>query len=1047
MPSASTLPQKGLKPKSSHQFAWEHFDAVLFDLDGVVTPTAEIHEQAWSKLFANGFDYSNEDYLGLIDGKPRFQGVKDFLASRDIELPDGSPDDPPDAKTVWGYGNRKNRIFNRILARDGVSAFQGTLDAIDTLDVLGLRYGLVSSSRNAEAVLLAAGLNQTFEVVVDGNTTAARGLPGKPAPDGYLLGAELLGVDPARTVVIEDAVSGVQAGAAGGFGAVIGVNRGAGKEALLQGGADFVVSDLSRLGPRPGTGMRRGPVPKGLPQDRFPADPWRLVEKRHEAGDLGHTETLFAQANGYLGMRANPEEGREAHSHGTYINGFHETWDIQHAEDAFGFARTGQTIVNVPDTKLIKLYVDDEPLVLSTAELLSYERSLDFRSGVLTRELTWLTPAGKRVEVRSKRLVSLVNRHLAVMTYEVTVPEDSASIVISSQTLNRQTGESDTGTTPDDPDAELDPRRAMSMTDRVLVPEVQRRTETDVILGFRTATSGMTMACGTRHVVDSGPTAEVEPTIGLDSSKIVISAVAKPGETIRVTKYVVYHASEGVVPTHQLADRCERSLARAERTGADAIETEQADYLADFWACSDVEIDGDLRHQQAIRWNLFQLGQASACSNEQSLPAKGLSGAGYDGHYFWDTEAYIIPFLAHTNQIAARKALRFRWNTLDRARARADEMSHPGALYPWRTINGEECSAYYAAGTAQYHINAAVAYAIERYVSATGDVRFLAAEGAEILIETARLWLDLGFHDSDGTFHIHRVTGPDEYTTVVNDNTYTNVMAQAGLRYAAASLRRLGAEAPEELERIKAATELGEDEPGHWVDAADAMFIPYDEKLEVHPQDATFFDLAPWPWNTTPASKYPLLLNFHPLVIYRHQVLKQADVVLIGVMRPDTFSLEECRRDFDYYDPITTGDSSLSAAAQATVAAQVGRGLRSWDYFQRALYLDLCDTHHNTIDGVHLASTGGVWNAIVAGYLGFTDDGEMVRFDPRVPPALGSITVRLTVRGVPLRIEAERTRCVVSVHDDGEILVADLNGGRQTAAVDSPVIIEAGRIG
>jgi alpha,alpha-trehalose phosphorylase len=485
---------------------------------------------------------------------------------------------------------------------------------------------------------------------------------------------------------------------------------------------------------------------------------------------------------------------------------------------------------------------------------------------------------------------------------------------------------------------------------------------------------------------------------------------------IKITKYVAYHTSAGV-PVQELADRCSRTLARAEATGADALLDEQRAWLDEFWSASDVELRGDDQAQQALRWNLFQLAQASARTQELSIPAKGVTGAGYDGHYFWDTEIYVVPFLAYTNPEAARKILRFRWRMLDAARQRAQELSQVGALYPWRTINGEEASAYYAAGTAQYHINAAVVLALRRYLEASGDVDFLAHEGAEILVETARLWADLGFYAINGgrSFHIHGVTGPDEYTTVRNDNFYTNVMARFNLRYAARTVRFLAEWDPDAFEHLRRATGLDPQELDDWDAAADAMYLPYDEELGINPQDSEFLELEPWDWETTPPEHFPLLLHYHPLVIYRHQVLKQADVVLAMFLRSERFPVEQKRRNFDYYDPITTGDSSLSSCVQSVVAAEVGYEDLALEYFHRALYLDLSDSHGNTSEGVHVASTGGVWAGVVHGFAGLVDQGEHLEFAPRLPAGWEGVTFHLQRHGSRLRIDLDPAGLTVTV--------------------------------
>ncbi len=772
-----------------------------------------------------------------------------------------------------------------------------------------------------------------------------------------------------------------------------------------------------------------------IPRHRFPVEPWRLVETEPDGADLGLIETLFALGNGYLGMRANPAEGRQAHTHGTYINGFHETWEIQHAEDAFAFAKTGQTIVNVPDAKLLKIYVDDEPLLLEEADLDHYERAIDFRSGVSHRELIWRTPGGKRVRVRSERLVSLEHRHLAVLHMEITLLDQSAPIVISSQLLNRQDGEDEYHV----PSAALgegkDPRQASKFDRRVLQPTLgQHEDEQDpeggqVTLGYRCASSGMTIATAYRHVVHTGCAYEVDTVIDHDLAKSVFTFDAHAHQTIQLTKFVAYHTSRGI-PTEELADRCTRTIDRARLGGRDRIYQDQRAWLDEFWEHSDVEIVGDPAAQQAIRWNLFQLAQASARTHEQGIAAKAVTGGGYDGHYFWDTEVYVLPFLAYTNPEAARKLLRFRFHMLDAARGRAAELSQRGALYPWRTINGEEASAYYAAGTAQYHINAAVVYALEKYLNASGDVEFLAHEGAEILIEMARLYEDLGFYATNGEeqFHIHGVTGPDEYTTVVNDNAYTNVMARFTMRYAARSIAFLREWNPDAYASVARRTGLTDEEIAAWHRACDAMFIPYDTELGIHPQDASFLERERWDFADTSSEQYPLLLHYHPLVIYRHQVLKQADVVLAMFLRGEHFDAETKRRNFDYYDPITTGDSSLSACVQSIVAAEIGYADLALDYFNQSLYLDIADTHGNTSDGAHIANAGGVWAGLVYGFAGLIDTGDHLEFRPRIPGSWTSMTFRLRRHGSSLRVSIDHERSTVEVLDGPPVPVRLADG-------------------
>ncbi len=781
-------------------------------------------------------------------------------------------------------------------------------------------------------------------------------------------------------------------------------------------------------------------APDHLPLHRYPIDPWRLVEKEYDVSDIGLTETIFAVANGYIGMRANPEEGRDAHSHGTYLNAFHETWHIHHAEEAFGFAKTGQTIVNVPDAKVMKLYIDDEPLLLSVADLEGYERVLDFREGTLTRDLLWRTPAGKRVRVRSQRLVSLAHRHLAMLTFEITVLDGSAPVVVSSQLLNRQDGEDEYHVAAAALGHGRDPRQMRRFDHRVLIPRLHREIHDGVVLGYRCANSGMTIACAYRHLVQSSTPVKVETSVSPDLAKTVFTARAEPGQTIRIVKLVTYHTSRGV-PPEELADRCGRTLDRAVDDGPEALLTEQREWLANFWETSDVELRGDDAAQQAMRWNLFELAQASAQTQEHGIGAKGLTGGGYEGHYFWDTEIYIVPFLAYTSPDTARKLLRFRWHMLPAARQRAVELNQRGALYPWRTINGEEASAYYAAGTAQYHINAAIAFALKRYLDASGDVHFLAGEGSEILVETARLWEDLGFYannHAEPTFRIHGVTGPDEYTTVVNDNLYTNVMARFNMRYAARVVELLEEWDNDAYGSLARRVGLDPDETKRWTKASEAMYLPYDEELGIHPQDDNFLEREPWDFEHTPDDHYPLLLYYHPLVIYRHQVLKQADVVLAMVLRSDQFSLEQKRRNFDYYDPITAGDSSLSSCVQAMAAAQIGYDDLAVAYFRAALFVDLIDAHDNTSDGVHIASCGGAWGTVAFGFAGLFDHGYGLQFSPRLPSVWQGLSFRMQRHGAKMLVELDAEGCTVTVLDGPPVPIITGTGADHEVVHVSP---------
>lgn len=779
-----------------------------------------------------------------------------------------------------------------------------------------------------------------------------------------------------------------------------------------------------------------------LDRHRFPVDEWALTETTYDPSVDGYTESIFAVGNGYLGMRGNPEEGYGGHSNGTFINGFHDTWAIRHAEEAYGFARVGQTIVNVPDAKLIKVYVDDEPFILADADCISYERTLDFRAGVLFREIEWRAPSGKRVLIRSRRLTSFTDRHLAVVEYEVTMLDHDASVLISSQILNRQDWVDEYAATAHAENTLEDPRKAAAFTDRVLQPRFKKAAGARYLLGYRASNSGMTIACGVDHRLETSNEWSQRSEIDDDLAKHVYSVHARAGHTIRVVKTISYHTSKGV-PTRELADRCDRTLDRIASSPIDDVFTHQRQWLDAFWERSDIEVAGQPSTQQAIRWNIFQLAQATARTDGGGIAAKGVTGSGYGGHYFWDTEIYVLPFLTYTSPSVARNALRFRLGMLPAARERAAELNQHGALFPWRTINGLESSAFYASGTAQYHIDADISHALSQYVSATGDVDFLVAGGAiDILVETARMWADLGFWrgTENPTFHIHGVTGPDEYTTVVNDNLFTNVMARANLRAAVRRTRALRASDPVAFRLMCERLDLTGAEIDEWAAAAEAMFVLYDEELGIHPQDSEFLEKELWDLANTPPSKHPLLLHFHPLVIYRFQVIKQADVVLALFLQGDEFTEDQKRRNFEYYDALTTGDSTLSASTQSIVAAEVGYRELALGYFTSALYVDLADLHRNTADGVHVASTGGVWSALAFGFGGMRDYLGTFTLDPRLPEEWESLTFRVSLLGSRLRVEIRQDAATLTI-ETGTSATVYVRGRRVDVVDGNPVTV------
>ncbi len=737
------------------------------------------------------------------------------------------------------------------------------------------------------------------------------------------------------------------------------------------------------------------------PLDSFPANPWALenVLLDHQAGlDLiGQEETMFALSNGYLGMRGTFDEGEPVHDPGVFLNGFYEYRPISYGEIAYGFPSRGQSMLNCPDGSVIKLFIDHEPFVVTEAEVVSFHRILDLKRGFVRREITWKTPTGQLMSMKTTRLVSFSSRHLAAIDYELCAHSSEVDVLVSSEMRHQPPLRMD----------ESDPRLAVGFVGRVLHPIAAEAQELRTLLTYRTEGSQFSLGCGMDHVVDTHSDLSVETTCVEDMAAVKFHGSLRPDAPLRLRKYLAYHYVGGE-DAERVGSRVGFTLDAAVRSGFDELLHRQRQDLDQFWSRSDVQIECDNpQMQQVIRWNLFQLLQATARSEGHGIPARGLTGQSYEGHYFWDTEIYVLPFLIYHEPLLARNILKFRYDGLDKARARARELGHSGATFPWRTINGEEASAYYAAGTAQYHINADIAYALRKYVDITGDTEFLIRYGAEILVETARFWWDLGFFSKrkDGQFCINGVTGPDEYTAIVNNNYFTNLMTRENLRYAVEVVEKLQAEHPEAFSDLRQRTQVTDDEVDCWRAAADRMYLPYDDHLGVHPQDDSFLNKEVWDFEATPEENYPLLLHYHPLNLYRSQVIKQADTLLAMFLLSEQFSLQEKKRNFDYYDPLTTHDSSLSVCIQSIIANEIGYRDTAARYFRFAAVMDLSDVGGNMKNGAHIASIGGTWLALVYGFGGMRDYRGRISFKPCLPLDWRRLRFSLMIRDTHIELD------------------------------------------
>jgi alpha,alpha-trehalose phosphorylase len=728
----------------------------------------------------------------------------------------------------------------------------------------------------------------------------------------------------------------------------------------------------------------------------YSVEPWGVRESHLDLERLAQSESVFALSNGHIGIRATLDEGEPYALPGTYLNALWEARPLPYAEAGYGYPEAGETVVNMTNGKVIRLLVDDSPFDIRYGELHEHERRLDFRTGVLTRKALWESPTGKTVRVTSERMVSFSQRAIMAIRYTVEPTAAPTRVVLQSELVTNEPR----------PAISKDPRAAAAL-EAPLVSEEFMGDDGRAVLVHRTKDSGLRCAAAMSHEVDGPedcdhPSAEAWEDLG----RLTITATPAPGEPLTITKFVAYGwSARRSVPA--LRDQVSAALAEARHAGWDRLLAEQREYLDDFWERADVELEGDAELQQAVRFGLFHALQASARGEGRAIPAKGLTGPGYDGHTFWDTEAYVLPLLSYAAPEAAAESLRWRLATIDKARERAGELCLAGAAFPWRTISGDECGAYWPAGTAAFHINADIAQAVCRYCDVNVDPDFEAEVGLPLLVETARLWRSLGHHDSHGAFRIDGVTGPDEYSAIADNNVYTNLMAQKNLVAAAEFAERY----PDAADALT----VDHEEIASWRDAAGAMTIPYDEALGVHPQAENFTKHGRWDFEGTTEDDYPLLLNYPYFDLYRKQVVKQADLVMAMLVRGESFTAEEKARNFAYYEPLTVRDSSLSACVQAVLAAETGHLELAYDYLGEAALMDLDDLEHNSRDGLHIASLAGAWIATVCGFGGLRDEDGMLRFSPRLPERLDRICFRLGFRGSRFKVEVTHDRAVYTL--------------------------------
>ena len=976
------------------------FAAVLFDLDGVVTRTARLHSAAWKELFDDflrqraeqrdepfiAFD-AGGDYLAYVDGKPRHEGVRSFLASRGISVPEGDPAGALDAATILGLGRRKDALFMQRLRADGVEVFAPAVALIRALRERGLKTAVVTSSRNGREVLQAADLDALFDARVDGMDAAAFGLEGKPHPDPFLKAAELLGVAPGRAIVIEDAVAGVEAGRRGGFGLVVGVDRGGNREALARHGADIVVASLGELDV--------AALDTRLREKRETLVAWQIEQEGFDPAREHAVESIFTVGNGYLGVRGALDQPLPGSQGDLFIAGIYDRKQPARPYSELEFFGGGRgdyaysELVSAPFPFRLHLRVDDEALDVAGPHCRVHRRTLDLRQGIL-HALDEFEMAEDRVAVvRSRRYASLADRHLLLQ--EITVRLDNYSGTI-------------------DFDASLvDPQLAANHPH--LTPLASGDGDDAVqIQSFATQASGFTICLAARATLSGS---------GKDAVSWRVPATI--GETLTFQRLVAVYTNRDT------ADPGRAALEHVRRCGWDTFEGAFEAHAArwqEIWERSDVRIPGSAATEQALRFNAYHLVSAADHDPGVSVGARAMTGRAYEGHVFWDVEIFKLPFYLYTCPQVAQALLLYRYHTLDGARRRARELGGRGACYAWEsTVTGDDVTPTTIrlkttgtdvpifTGTQQLHVTAGVAYAVWRYWDATQDAAFLRDAGVEILLETARFWVNRCTR-GPRHYHLRGVVGPDEYHHSVNDNAYTNWMARFNLERAVEAVEWIQREFPAAFAALAERCTLAAHERDEWREVARHLYCPAPNAQGVIEQFEGFFDLEDYTLPREERFKAPISRLFDWDRINRLQLIKQADVLMLLHLFPDSFSHEIAAANYRYYEPRTDHGSSLSPGIHAAVAARLGLREDAERYWRESLWLDLSNVMSNSALGVHPACMGATWQALVFGFLGvrFTEAGPVPDADApaRLPSKWRGVSLELCWRGRRYALAVDR---------------------------------------
>lgn len=948
----------------------QNIKAALFDLDGVIVFTDKYHYLAWKKLADEEGWAFDEQVNNRLRGIPRLASLEEILKHNNVEL-------PMEKKLV--LMERKNEYYVKLLENiNEGDIYPGAVEFIKKLRERNVLISLCSSSKNAELVLNSLGIADLFDAIVTGHDIKNA----KPDPEIFLLGAERLKMPVFHCVVFEDAKAGIE-GAQAAKMKTVGVGNREETEKLAD---QFIMSydeiDIDTF------------LESGRKQP-LPVDENKIIEKEFNENDIHHMESLFALGNGYIGLRGTYDETDDGidECDGMYINGVYATFSLAklHSYTPYpGFSKNDEITINLTDWRIMNLYIDGEKACFSKENIKDHVRELDMRRGCIERNFVFETATGKRAAVKSIRIVNMDEVHSGEIRYEVTPLNFTGEVVIESESVKR--------TKMDD------------AYHTFLVSEQ----DTDGIY------SCVQEVHSTKQQVAYAVSHEVKATdyvakVTNDENcyRYTVTANVKENETVAVEKIVAFSAYLDDVTD---VEASARQIVDAHRTAGFAqLEKAQEAFWTEYWEIGDIVIEGNPADQQAVRFSLFQLKQQLATINQCSIGATGLTGPGYSGKVFWDTEMYLMPYYNFTKPESQKGLLMYRYKTLDAARERAKEFGTVGAMYAWCSISGHETSIVCEASVAEYHLNSDIAYSVWRYCDSTGDKEFLYDYGAEMVFETAKFMSHRGrfIEDNDGKFCINVVCGPDEYGCGVNNNMYTNFMLQYHLRYALEVVEDMKEHAPEKYARLAEKIDLQEADLDLWKRAADNMYYRYNERLGIHEQDDSFVRNDPVDMDAIPKN-VDIRWLYHPMDLWRMQVSKQADVVLLNFIQGDKFTYEEKMRNYDYYEPKCNHGSSLSTAIHAIMAVELGKP-EAYEFFRCSAYMDISDFKHNTAGGLHLACLGGVWMTVANGFLGLRHYKDGVLFQPHIPAEWTGYHMKFAYRGAVIDIHVTQKKATFTL--------------------------------